>query len=102
MPARPGAAARFLPMFAALGRLVSRRPWFVIAAWVVVTILLVLFAPKVNSTTDQADFLQDKYESIKATNLITEAFPQQQDSGATIVFDRTDGKPLTDDDVAEV
>ncbi|WP_028635606.1 MMPL family transporter [Nocardioides sp. URHA0032] len=87
-------------MFAALGRLAARRPWWIIATWVVVTILLVMFAPKVDSTTDQADFLPDKYESIKATNLVTDAFPQQQDAGATIVFERTDGEPLGDDDVA--
>jgi RND superfamily putative drug exporter len=89
-------------VFVFLGRLASRRPWYVIGAWVVATILLVAFAPSVDSTTDQADFLPDKYESIKATNLVTEAFPQQQDAGATIVFDRTDGDPLTDADVAAV
>ena len=89
-------------MFAFLGRLASRRPWFVIGAWVVITVLLVLFAPKVDSTTDQADFLPDKYESIKAYSLIDTAFPEQQDSGATIVFDRTDGDPLTEADVAEI
>ena len=88
-------------MFATLGRLASRRPWYVIGAWVVATILLVILAPSVDSTTDQADFLPDKYESIKATNLVTEAFPQQEDAGATIVFDRTDGDPLTGDDIAE-
>jgi RND superfamily putative drug exporter len=54
----------------------------------------------VDATTDQADFLPDKYESIKATNLVTEAFPQVQDAGATIVFDRTDGDPLSDADAA--
>ncbi|MEI5671988.1 MULTISPECIES: MMPL family transporter [unclassified Nocardioides] len=85
-------------MFGALGRLASRRPWYVIAAWLVFAVLVVAFAPKVESTTDQADFLPDSYESIKATNLISDAFPQQQDSGATIVFDRTDGEPLTADD----
>ncbi len=89
-------------MFGALGRLASRRPWWIIASWIVVTVLLVLFAPSVDSTTDQADFLPDKYESIKAANLVTEAFPQQQDAGATIVFDRSDGKKLTDADVAKV
>jgi len=89
-------------VFAFLGRLASRRPWFVIGAWVVITVLLVLFAPKVDSTTDQADFLPDKYESIKAYSLIDTAFPEQQDSGATIVFDRTDGDPLTEADVAEI
>ncbi|WP_036506543.1 MMPL family transporter [Nocardioides sp. URHA0020] len=89
-------------MFAFLAHLASRRPWWIIASWVVVTILLVLFAPKVESTTDQADFLPDKYESIKAYSLIDSAFPQQQDAGATIVFDRTDGDPLSDADTAAI
>ncbi|SFC71639.1 putative drug exporter of the RND superfamily [Nocardioides terrae] len=89
-------------MFAALGRLASRRPWFVIAAWIVLAVVVVAFHPKVEATTDQADFLPDKYESIKATSLITDAFPQQQDSGATVVFDRTDGSKLTQADVSKV
>lgn len=89
-------------MFAALGRVASRRPWFVIAAWIVLAVVVVAFHPKVEATTDQADFLPDKYESIKATSLMSDAFPQQQDSGATVVFDRTDGSPLTDEDVASI
>ena len=89
-------------MFAALGRVASRRPWYVIGAWIVLAVLVVAFHPTVESTTDQADFLPDKYESIKATNLISEAFPQQQDNGATVVFDRTDGKALSDADVAKI
>ena len=48
-------------MFGALGRLASRRPWYVIAAWIVFAVLVVAFAPKVESTTDQADFLPDSY-----------------------------------------
>jgi putative drug exporter of the RND superfamily len=89
-------------MFAALGRLASRRPWYVIAAWIVFAIVVVATAPKVHSTTDQSDFLPDKYESIHATALIDKAFPQQQDSGATIVFSRPDGAALSDDDVAKI
>jgi RND superfamily putative drug exporter len=89
-------------MFAALGRLASRRPWLVIATWIVLAVVVVVFHPKVEATTDQADFLPDKYESIKATSLMSDAFPQQQDAGATVVFDRSDGSALTDADVAKV
>lgn len=89
-------------MFAALGRLASRRPWYVIGAWIVLAVIVVAFHPKVEATTDQADFLPQKYESIKAISLMAEAFPQQQDSGATVVFDRTDGSPLTDADVTKL
>ncbi|AIY16535.1 MMPL family transporter [Pimelobacter simplex] len=89
-------------MFGALGRLVSRRPWYVIAAWLVATVLVVLFHPKVEATTDQADFLPDSYDSIKAANLMADAFPDQTDSGATVVFDRTDGAKLAAADVTKI
>jgi RND superfamily putative drug exporter len=89
-------------MFAALGRFVSRRPWYVIGAWVAVTVLLLLLAPGAKSTNDQADFLPSHYDSIKATDLITEAFPQQSTVGATIVFDRSDGKPIGASDVQAI
>ena len=89
-------------MFAALGRLASRRPWYVIGAWVVLTVLVAAFHPKVESVTDQADFLPDKYESIKAASLMGDAFPSKQDVGATIVFDREDGSALSDADMTKV
>jgi len=89
-------------MFAALGHLASRRPWYVVGAWVVLAAIVIAFAPGLKSTTDQSDFLPKHYESIRATKLTEKAFPQQQDSGATIVFDRTDGKALTAADKAQI
>jgi RND superfamily putative drug exporter len=89
-------------MFAALGRLVSRRPWFVIGAWVAVTVLLLLLAPGAKSTNDQADFLPKHYESIKASDLMDKAFPQHTSVGATIVFERTDGAKITAQDVTKI
>ncbi|MGZ4475838.1 MAG: MMPL family transporter [Nocardioides sp.] len=88
-------------MFGALGRLAARRPWYIIASWVVLTVLVVAFAPGLKSTTDQSDFLPSHYESIQATNLMTDAFPQHNDSGATIVFSRTDGAALSGDDLTK-
>ena len=73
-----------------------------IAAWIIAAVVIVATAPKIHSTTDQSDFLPDKYESIHAANLIDKAFPQQQDAGATIVFSRTDGQPLDDSDTATI
>ncbi|MFT4084744.1 MAG: MMPL family transporter [Nocardioides sp.] len=82
-------------MFGALGRLAARRPWYVIGAWIVVMILLSVFAPSAKSTNDQADFLPGHYESIKATNLMDEAFPDVTSPGATIVYERSDGGTLS-------
>jgi RND superfamily putative drug exporter len=89
-------------VFAALGRLASRRPWFVILGWIVFAAVVIGFAPKFEATTDQAEFLPSKYESIQAFELQAEAFPAQTSPGAIIVFDRADGKPLTQADQADV
>lgn len=89
-------------MFPALGRMVSRRPWYVVGTWIVLAVLIFAFAPGLKSTTDQSDFLPKHYESIKATQTLQKAFPQQQDSGATIVFDRTDAQPFTGADKATI
>lgn len=90
-------------MFSALGRLAARRPWYVIAAWVVFTILVTAFAPKVNSTTNQADFLPHHYESVQATQILQKAFPAAaQQGGATIVFDRADNSALTPTDLTKI
>ncbi|MCD5354988.1 MMPL family transporter [Kineosporia mesophila] len=89
-------------VFRGLGQLVSRRPWWVILGWVVFAVLSVVLAPTVTATTDQADFLPNKYESIKGYELLEKAFPQQQQSGATIVFDRGDGAALTGADLAKI
>lgn len=79
----------------------ARRPWLVIAAWLVVTIGLVAFAPGLKSTTDQSDFLPKHYESVKAASLMTKAFPQQQSEGATIVFSKSGLPVLSDADLAK-
>ena len=89
-------------MFGALGRFVARHPWYVIAAWIVFAVIVVVSAPTIHATTDQSDFLPKHYESIKAAQLTEKAFPQQQDTGATVVFDRTDGKALGTADVAKI
>lgn len=89
-------------MFSALGRLASRRPWYVVAAWVVFAGLVIAFAPKLETTSDQSEFLPDDYESIEAAVRQSDAFPDVNTTvGAIVVFDRTDGKALTQDDLAQ-
>ena len=89
-------------MFGALGRLASRRPWLVIAAWLVFAVGVIALAPAFKATQDQAEFLPDHYESIKAYNLQDEAFPSNSQVAAIVVFDRKDGGQLTADDQAQV
>jgi len=89
-------------MFAALGRLASKRPWWVIAGWIVFVAVVVSLAPKFEATQDQADFLPRHYESIKAFELQAKEFPSDSTTGAIVVFDREDGQQLTEEDIAQV
>lgn len=89
-------------MFAALGRFTSRRPWIVIGIWVVAAVAIISLAPKLSSTSNEADFLPKHYESIKALELQHNAFADAAKPGAVLVFDRADQKPLTAQDSADV
>lgn len=89
-------------MFSALGRLVTRRPWEVLVAWIILAVLVIMTAPTLTSTTDEAEFLPKHYESIKAATLQEKAFPSQGQPGAILVFDREDGGELTAEDSATV
>jgi uncharacterized membrane protein YdfJ with MMPL/SSD domain len=83
-------------VFGALGRpATGRHPWWVLAGWVVASVLNVATARELSATSDQSEFLPSKYESIRAANLQTDAFPQQTSVGALLVFDRADGGKLT-------
>ena len=89
-------------MFKALGRFVSHRPWYVIAAWVVVAVAVGLTAPGLKTTTDQSEFLPSHYESIRAMEAQADHFPEATTPAAIIVFNREDGGELTPEDQAEV
>jgi len=89
-------------VFAALGRFVSRRPWYVIAAWVLLAGLVIAFAPALQTTSDESDFLPDHYESIRAAKIQDEKFPGATTPGAILVFERKDGGKITPDDQAAI
>ena len=89
-------------MFASLGRFVTRRPWYVIGAWVVLAVFVGLAAPSLDTTTDEAEFLPDHYESIKAAEVQADEFADSTTPAAILVFQREDEGELTDDDKTEV
>jgi RND superfamily putative drug exporter len=89
-------------MFGALGRFVSRRPWWVIAAWVVIAGVVIAAAPALQSTSDESAFLPDHYESIQAMKLQAEKFPGATAPAALLVFQRSDGGALTDADQSQI
>ena len=91
-------------MFGGLGRLVVKHPWWTIGAWIVTAVLLVAFAPKLSTNSNQTDFLPTKYESVQAAKLADKAFPSkdQKTSPEMIVIKRSDGQPLTKADSQKI
>jgi RND superfamily putative drug exporter len=91
-------------MFGAIARGVTRRPWLVIASWIVLAVAIIATAPKLSDVTnsDQSAFLPGSAESAQATKLARSAFPQGQGANAVIVVKRGDGAPLTAADLATI
>jgi putative drug exporter of the RND superfamily len=91
--------------FAALGRMVVRHPWRVIAVWLIAAVAVIATAPALPTTTNESSFLPSSYESIRAATLQDQAFPQAGNvsaDAAIIVFARADGGKLTSADSAKV
>jgi len=74
----------------------------VIIIWLIAAVAVIGFAPKLTSTSDEASFLPDHYESIQAQDLQESAFPQAATPAAVIVIERSDGHALTTTDSAKV
>ncbi|WP_229399835.1 MMPL family transporter [Micromonospora okii] len=95
-------------MFTTLATAVVRRPGRVIAAWLLVLAALTaatfaVYEPEGSRSTDsQADFLPDRYESVKAAEIGSRAFPDPDGSSAVLVVRRADGAPLTSADQARI
>ncbi|WP_447038486.1 MMPL family transporter [Streptomyces sp. DSM 118878] len=89
-------------MFGRIGRFSVKRPWLTIAAWIVAAVALTGLAPELKSSTDQADFLPSHYESVQVGEIQERAFPEQDTAAAIVVFQRTDGAPLSKADKAEI
>jgi RND superfamily putative drug exporter len=92
------------PVFGALGRFVVRNPWKVILAWLVVSVAVVAFSPRLTDiiNADQTSFLPDSYESVQAQELAEQAFPQASEATVIGVVKRADGAPLADADTRRV
>ena len=91
-------------MFGLVVRAVTRRPWLVIAGWLIASAAIIGSAPKLADVTnaDQAAFLPDTTESARAADLAHRAFPDSAGASAVLVVSRTDRAPLTDVDIASI
>jgi RND superfamily putative drug exporter len=91
-------------MFGWLGRTVVRHPWWTIVAWLVAAAAAIALAPKLDTHSDQQDFLPTKYESVQAGKLADQAFPNgsQKVSNELMVVKRSDGQALTAADTTKI
>lgn len=82
--------------FERFAQLVIRHRRAVLAVWLVASFAIVPFAPRLTDVTnsDEASFLPDSYESVKASRLAASAFPESAGATGILVFSRTDGAPM--------
>jgi len=87
-----------------LGSFITKNRWWVIAVWVVVSVVITAFAPKLSSVTssDQTSFLPNKYESVQAQKVGEKAFPQTKDDTEVLLVERQDKGTLTTSDKATI
>jgi RND superfamily putative drug exporter len=80
-----------------LGSFVVRRRWWVISFWIVLSVVITAFAPKISevTSTDQTSFLPSKYESVQAQKVAEKAFPQSKDDTEILLVKRKDGSRLS-------
>lgn len=82
-------------MFERLGRGIVRHPWRVVAVWVVAAVAIIGLAPKLSTTSTEANFLPSHYQSVQAQNLQKKDFATAATPAAIVVFAADHGGPLT-------
>ena len=88
-------------MFSRFVAVVERRAWWIIGAWLITAIALMLFAPSLNDvgSQDTADFLPADAPSQQADRILSATFPDDPTREAAIVVVARDGG-LTEHDRA--
>jgi len=87
-----------------LGNFIAKNRWWVIGFWVILSVVITVFSPKLSSVTsrDQTSFLPSKYESVQAGKIGDKAFPQSKNDTEVVLMQRKDGGKLTSNDKAAV
>jgi RND superfamily putative drug exporter len=92
-------------MFSKISQIAQKFKYFIIAGWVIVTVVLVLTAPQISDVgvTDQSQFLPQNTDSALARNLINTKFGnvEQSSSSLLIVVYHEDGLNQVDMDRAK-
>ncbi|HSW80442.1 MAG TPA: MMPL family transporter [Candidatus Saccharimonadales bacterium] len=83
---------------------IIKRRWWVLAFWLVATVLIVSFSPKLSSveSNDQSSFIPKKYESIKALGVASQLSKRSMDASDLIVFKSKSGQPLNQTELAKI
>jgi len=84
-------------MLNALGNFIAKRRWWVIVFWIILSVVITAFSPKLSdvTSTDQTSFLPNKYESVQAQKVAEKAFPESKDDSEVLLVKRQDGGKLT-------
>jgi RND superfamily putative drug exporter len=91
-------------MFGRLGRWTAAYPWTICLAWLAVGTLLAVLAPRWDTRTQDDDvrFVPDRFTSVRAHQLMEEAFPQEVTASNLVFAVEQPNKQLTDADFALV
>ncbi len=81
--------------FAALGRAIARRPWWVIAAWALLALVALPLAPRAHDALQAGGFTADDLEAARARRLLEERVGLPP-SALVIVIRATDGRVAGD------
>lgn len=89
-------------MFQTVGRWTARFPWVVCCAWLALAAALTHQAPNWDAQTQDDDvrFVPDRFTSVRAHQLMSEAFPQDVFACKAVFAVERDDAPLTEGDFA--
>ncbi len=90
--------------FARLATFVVSRPWWVISAWIVAGVLVVVLSPQLVTFTsnNNSSFLPSSYESVQAQAVALKYFPSVSGASGTLVVSATNGGELSTADQQKV
>jgi RND superfamily putative drug exporter len=91
-------------LFERLATFVTTRAWWVIGAWLIAAVLVVLLSPQLVTFTsnNNSSFLPSSYESVQAQQVATKYFPADSGASGVIVVSATDGGELSTADQQKV
>ncbi|MCI0685288.1 MAG: MMPL family transporter [Gemmataceae bacterium] len=87
-------------MFQHLGRITAKYPWTICACWLILGVTLACTAPHWDARTQDDDirFFPDRFTSVRAYQLLEQAFPQDVFASRVVFAVERDTDPLSEHD----